>query len=116
LTFRGFKVIQTEESGDILIIHIDVDKININNYDTLRETLQSKTKKTSGTVILNLEKVSFIDSSGLGLIITFHRYLQSSKRELRLANCNDKVNAVIDVADITDVIGSYKSIDEALKG
>ncbi len=55
-------------------------------------------------VVLDLGEVSFVDSSGLGVILGRYRRLRSAGRELSLVGVRPAVRAVLEVAGIPSLM------------
>ena len=60
--------IQVEETPDTLLIRVD-GEIDMQNSPKLRENLIQLVKKEKETLVISLEGVSYIDSSGLATLI-----------------------------------------------
>jgi len=54
----------------------------------LEEDFQTLIEEGEGTVTLNLQKVDFIDSSGIGSIVFLFKRLKAKNRELVLSGVN----------------------------
>ena len=61
-----------------------------------------------GTVLLDLDAVEFIDSSGVRAILRLH--LDQPER-VRLVTVSDAVNRVLRIAGLTDVLGVVEPVD-----
>ena len=79
----------------------------------LREKLKQHVKK-GVTLIVDLKEVSFMDSSGLGALISGFKAAKRSGSDLCLANPNEQVNYIFKISALNKVVPIYKSLDEAL--
>lgn len=107
--------LKSEISGKALIIEVNAENIDIGNSIEFREALAAEAEKQSDIVVLDLKKVNYIDSSGLGVLITFLRFIKDGGRSLRLANCNDKVSETMKSTRLENEIPVFANLDEALK-
>lgn len=64
--------------------------------------------------ILNLSKVAYINSAGLGVIILTAKKLEKKGRTLKLTNLNNAVKKVINILDAHNIIDIYEDEDEAI--
>jgi anti-anti-sigma factor len=58
-----------------------------------------------GDVVLDLDQVVFIDSSGIGAIVTAYQQLARDGRRLTVARCSDIVARVFEVSGIDKLLG-----------
>jgi len=65
-------------------------------------------------ILLDMQGVSFMDSSGIGMIIG--RYKNAEKRggKLALANMSDTVSRLFELSGLAKIILRAKTVDEAL--
>ena len=66
-------------------------------------------------IILNCEKVSFIDSSGLGLIVSIYKTLIKSNRKFALSCLSKKNEDVFILTKLNNVLTIAETDQEALK-
>jgi anti-anti-sigma factor len=64
------------------------------------------------TVLINLENVSFIDSYGLGILISIHTRLKLADRKLCLCSLNDQAKGLLDIADLDKTFEVYENQDD----
>lgn len=65
-------------------------------------------------LLLNLEKVEYMSSSGLRIFVSTMRVLKESKRKLKLCNMNNAVKKIFEVVELMDMFDIYESENEAL--
>jgi anti-sigma B factor antagonist len=68
-------------------------------------------------VVVDLGDVDFIDSSGLGALVSALKTLKMLKRDgdIRLANVRPPVVSLLEIIRLHRVFSSYPSIDEAVQ-
>jgi len=66
-------------------------------------------------VIIDLGKVDWMNSTGLGLLISGLTTLRKSGGELKLANVTDKIQSLLTITKLITIFGSFDSVDEAVK-
>lgn len=64
--------------------------------------------------ILNLSKVAYINSAGLGVIILIAKKLEKKGKALKLTNLNNVVKKVITILDAHNIIDIYEDEEEAI--
>lgn len=65
-------------------------------------------------VILNLNDVEYMSSSGLRVFVSLMRSLKENNRNLKLCNLSMAVRKVFEVVELMDMFDIYESVEEAL--
>lgn len=91
----------------------DVDCLVYSLYKTKLETVieENKYKK----VIMDFSNVSFIDSSGLGLILGRYNQLKKRNGSLYMTGVNKQTEKIFNIAGIWTIMNKYENVEEALK-
>lgn len=79
-------------------------------HDKLRECLEADTKK----VVIDLSEVDWMNSTGLGILISTFTTMRNHEGELKLANVTEKIQSLLTITKLGTVFESYNSVDEAL--
>ena len=104
----------SEKKDGATIIHLNEEKIDIGNSIEFRSELSKHAETDSEMIILDMEKVTFIDSSGIGVLITFFHFSIDSNKVLKLANCQEKVIETMKTTKLDSKIPMFDSIDAAM--
>ena len=74
---------EIRREGDTIFIGIEGD-ISFNNAQEIREDISDNIQESDKTVVVNLSKVDFMDSSGLGAFITLLKKVKGQGGDLIL--------------------------------
>ncbi len=66
-------------------------------------------------VILNLEKVSFLDSTGIGIIIFLFREFEKQKVPLVVCQIQESIFQILQMAGLDRMVKFFSTEEEALK-
>lgn len=80
-------------------------------HDLLHDLIEQGKLK----VIIDLGKVDWMNSTGLGLLISGLTTLRKSDGELKLANVTDKIQSLLTITKLVTIFKSYDSIEEAIQ-
>jgi anti-anti-sigma factor len=83
----------------------------------LLETFQDCFDAQAEVILINLQQVDFVDSSGLGILIQMHTKLRLAGRRLCLCSANDQVKTILDISDldrILDIFPDQATVFEAV--
>lgn len=79
----------------------------------LREDLVQASSEGPTLVVLDLERVEFLDSVGLSVIIGGHKRLQHQGSRLHLAGARALVRRVLGLTRVDSMIPTYDTVAEA---
>lgn len=78
-----------------------------------RQTLENVLEDEEGDVLLDLSGINFIDSTGLGEMVSYLGRFQERRRRLALVRPSESVLEVLRVAKLGDRFPTYDSLDAA---
>jgi len=105
-------ITQKKSDGQV-IVHME-GRFDFDARKTFKDAMEQAIKDEM-PVVLDLEQVSFVDSSALGLLVISHQNLKSKKIPLCLVNPQTYVRQVLDLANIGKMIPIYLTFDEIPK-
>ena len=96
-----------------LVVHV-VGEIDLATAPTLTSTCESL--QSAMNVVIDLSDVSFIDSSGLNVLVQLRHRMQSrgDASSLKLVVTRPTTQRIFEVTGLTDVFAMFGSVDEAL--
>jgi len=102
-------------SNNALVVKFigDVDNLVCSSYKTKLETVINENKYKK--VIMDFSNVSFIDSSGLGLILGRYNQLKKHNGNLYMTGVNKQTEKIFNIAGIWTIMDRYDNVEQALK-
>ncbi len=76
-------------------------------------TLERSLERDGGNVAIDLTKINYIDSTGIGELVSYLGRFQGRKRQLILVNPSESIRHVLRVARLDDLFPIYDSLDDA---
>ena len=93
-----------EQLGDLIVVTPE-GEIDMTNASVLREVLRNVVeRKTAGRIAVDMRDVTFLDSSGIGMLVAAHRAAAAKGIGLTLTDPNPIVRMTLDVANLTDML------------
>ncbi|TMC00872.1 MAG: STAS domain-containing protein [Chloroflexi bacterium] len=89
-------------------------RLDVAGAPALKEAVGEAIKNEKPRLIIDMEGVSFVDSSGLGSVVAALKQVRSSKGDLRLAAPNQQVRVVLELTTLDRVFPYYATVEEAL--
>jgi anti-sigma B factor antagonist len=84
--------------------------------DLLRDHLLALAASLDGRLVLDLTNLEFINSVGLGAMVTAHLRCQRLGGWLRIANPPSEIRHLLVLTNLTKLFDVYGSVGEALRG
>lgn len=73
--------------------------------NNLRTTVMESASKEPDSVVINLNEVPFIDTSGIGVLVGLRAHLKSKQIDLKLEAPSEKVKEVLKMTRLLSVFG-----------
>jgi len=108
--------VRTIQAENGVTVIVPTGRLDVAGAPALREALSEITQDGPPRVVIDLEAVSFVDSTGLGSVIAALKQLRTTQGELRLAAPNQQVRVVLELTTLDRVFPYYASVEEALAG
>jgi anti-sigma B factor antagonist len=100
-------------SNGVTVITCHVENLDASNVKSFKEAMQPLLKDQS-RVVLNLADVKFVDSSGLGALISALREVNGRDGSLKLCALTRSVRALFELMRMNRIFSIYESQEEAV--
>jgi len=81
----------------------------------LRETIKDLVSSNKKKILLNLAEVSYIDSSGLGALVSGYTTVTGQQGQLKLVNLTNKVHDLLQITKLLTVFEVFNDEPTAIK-
>ncbi|NDV19270.1 anti-sigma factor antagonist [Pseudodesulfovibrio sp. JC047] len=99
--------------GDVVVLILQ-GRFDATAALPVKNRIRSLMDEESRYFVVDLGKVSFIDSSGLGALVAALRHVTNSDGDLRLANMTDKIQQVFSLIRLDKVFNVYPDVASAV--
>ena len=106
--------LKTKEAKGITIIELDGNVMGGPDASALNDYLHTLITENKKKVVIDLKAVSFINSSGLGMLIGGLTTMRHAGGDLKLARASKKVEKLLDMTKLLDVFELYKNVNDAV--
>ncbi len=97
----------------IAVVNVE-GEIDIYTAPRLRELLIDLAGTNSYQLIVNLDKVGFLDSTGLGVLVGGLKRVRAHDGSLDLVCTQERILKIFRITGLTKVFGIYQSVDQAI--
>lgn len=102
-----------EQIDGCQVLSILDERIDAHNSADLKAELLQLIEQHGGTIVVQLEQVRFIDSSGLGALLSGHKQAVAKSGKLVLVKIQQPVLAMFEITRLNRVFEIYADLDEA---
>ncbi|MFY9978600.1 MAG: STAS domain-containing protein, partial [Candidatus Sulfotelmatobacter sp.] len=105
--------LESRPVGDVMVVQCHGRIVTGNEVFTLHARVADAIEKY-GDVVLQLDQVEFVDSSGLGALMRLVQAARAKGGDLKLSGLCDKVRKVLQLTSLLGQFEVYDSIEEAI--
>ena len=106
--------IDRQDHGDLVVFSIDGD-FDSRNAGDAKEEIRTTILDGASRVVINLEGVTYIDSAGLGTLVSALKTAKENESNIWLCGLSDQVKMVIELTRLHHVFDIIDSLEEALE-
>ncbi len=105
----------THKIDNVLIVELDGDIMGGSESGDFRNIIYEAIEDDNLNVVIDLAKVNWMNSSGLGLLISGLTTIRSSGGDIKLVNMSERVRRTLQITKLESIFSSFDSIDDAVK-
>ncbi|WP_130485827.1 STAS domain-containing protein [Microcella putealis] len=98
--------------GGVVVLR-PAGRLNMVAAPAVREAVNSIVDSGRSRIAVDLSGVDFIDSSGLGALISGLKSTRQAGGDLRIAGANDQVKLVLSLTNLERVLTPYDTVENA---
>lgn len=80
-----------------------------------QDFIADKIEKGRKNFVVDLSKVKFVNSTGIGILIRSFTTLKNSGGDMKLAAVSDKVSGVLSITKLNSVFSFYDTVNDAVR-
>lgn len=104
-----------EKKEDKLIVNL-IGELDHHSAEEVRVKIDDRIERDNiKGIIMNFSSVTFMDSSGIGVVVGRYKKLANKGGKLCVVDVNKGVKRVFELSGLFKIIDSYKDVAEALK-
>ena len=106
--------LKTKKVGNVIVVYL-YGRLDVHlSADIEREINKIIKDEPAAHLLLNLQDVEYMSSSGLRIFVSTMRILKETNRKLKLCNINSAVKKIFEVVELMDMFDIHESEGEAL--
>ncbi len=104
-----------ESQGDVTLVEVEGQLI-VGNRQELKHRVLEELEKGARKFVIDFSKTGYIDSSGLGVLVSLSKKVRENGGELRLSSLNEDLQTLFELTKLDTLFTIAPSREEALTG
>ena len=105
--------VTTSRQDDVSVVTV-AGEVDVYTAAQLRAALDEEIAAGRAFLVVDLDEVSFLDSTGLGGHVGPHKHVRNSSGRLRIVCYNERIQRVFRITGLDKVFGIHTSLEDAL--
>lgn len=106
--------IKKREKGDLIVLDLSGKIMGGDDFDLFRSTIEGLVEEGHVDILLNMSKVKWINSTGLGLLVSAYTSLVKNGGRMKIAEVSDRIDNILHVTQLELIFETYTDEDEAI--
>lgn len=106
---------QVHKSGDVTLVDVDGQLI-VGNRQELKQRVLEELERGERKFVVDFSNTGYIDSSGLGVLVSLSKKIRELGGELRLSSLNEDLRTLFELTKLDTLFKIADTRDEALQG
>jgi anti-sigma B factor antagonist len=104
---------QTKGRGGVTVVEVDGQLI-VGNRHELKDMIQAALDRGERKLLVDFSQTGYIDSSGLGALVSISKRIREASGELRLAGLNDDLRSLFELTKLDTLFTITETPEQAL--
>jgi len=96
--------IEKKELDDSIVLVFNSD-IEVSGMKKMKEELLTTVENNDKDIVIDLSKVNYLDSSGIGVLINISKILKGKGKSLKLINVTEQISRILELSSLNEVLG-----------
>lgn len=105
----------SEKVDGVMVIDVEGQLI-VGNRQELKQKILEELEKGERRFVVDFARAGYIDSSGLGVLVSLSKKVREVGGDLRLANLNDDLRTLFELTKLDTLFQIFDSREAALQG
>jgi len=106
--------LQIEDKGAAIVLEVQEERLDAHNSGDLKNQMLKLFEEGKTNLVVDLQTVRFVDSSGLGALVSGFKNASSRNGNLKLAGLQLQVKSMFELTRLHRVFEIYTDAGEAL--
>jgi anti-anti-sigma factor len=103
--------VATSQYGNYILVSLQ-GEIDYYNLAKVKQSIKSSIEEHRENIIIDLHGVTYMDSSGIGFLVTAHKLMEKDNRTMTLANVPEDVMQLLRLGTVESFLTIVPSLDD----
>lgn len=80
-----------------------------------KDSIQGLIDEGRNQIVADLEKLSWVNSTGLGILLAGFRIVNEAEGQLKMARVASRIQSILMITKLTTVFETYSTVEEAIE-
>jgi anti-sigma B factor antagonist len=105
--------LETSKHGEASVVSLR-GEVDVYTAPRLRQALIDLVEGGAKDIVVDMDRVDFLDSTGLGVLVGGLKRVKSNEGEMKLVVTQDRIMKIFDITGLAKVFPMFSSLDQAL--
>ena len=106
--------IKQNPQGEVMVLELSGKIMGGPDFDKFKGEITDLIDKGFKNVVLDLAGVPWINSTGLGILITGYHSLKNAEGSMKICNVKERVLSIFYISQLENIFQVYGTLDEAM--
>lgn len=106
--------LKTDTSAKVIVIFVREERLDAHNSEELKTEMNRLFEQGTKDLVIDLKDVRFIDSSGLGVLVSGFKNASTRQGSLKLSGLQSQVKSMFELTRLHRVFDIFLTVDDAL--
>lgn len=107
--------LKIEIQGNVTVLFVREERVDAHNSESLKSEIVRLFEGGTKHLLIDLKEVRFIDSSGLGVLVSGFKNASTRQGSIKLCSLQSQVKSMFELTRLQRVFDIYPTVDEALE-
>ena len=109
------QIIDIQEFDTFKVMNLNGDFVGVDEVNQLREVFKEIAILPKNKVIINLQNVSYLNSTALGALLSANALFEKSGGKIVICNASDYIVNIFSITKLTFIFTLYPTLEDAIK-
>lgn len=106
--------ISKQQIGDVMVLHLSGKIMGGPDHEKMQSEIKALVKEGHIDVLMNLSKINWINSTGLGILVSAFHTLKKNDGRLKICEVSSRIDNILNVTQLKLVFDTFDKQEAAL--
>ena len=107
--------IKQNPQGEVMVLELSGKIMGGPDFDKFKGEITDLIEKGFKDIVLDMSGVPWINSTGLGILITGYHTLKAAEGSMKICNVKERVLSIFYISQLENIFQVFETLDDAMK-